>query len=97
MVTRYDKEVFDLFNWSALATLFFSLFCVKILTTSLIQGRYIESKFETKSYFISLAVIMTANFVYIFNKKKQTDHILDMKYTPIVLTMENNKYKSRIN
>ena len=83
IITRNDKELFDSFNSSALFTLFFSLFSVKILTTSLIDGKYIKPKSEVKSYFISILFILSGSFLYLYTKKKEMDLHLDKKYDQV--------------
>jgi hypothetical protein len=83
IITRYDKELFDSFNSSALFTLFFSLFSVKILTTSLIEGKYIKPKSEVKSYFVSILFILSGSFIYLYTKKKELDLHLDKKYDQV--------------
>jgi hypothetical protein len=80
IITRYDKELFDSFNSSALLTLFYGLFSVKILTSSLIEGKYIFPKSEIRCYFISFLFILSGSLIYLYRKKNELDLNLDKKY-----------------
>jgi hypothetical protein len=97
MITRYDQESFDIFNWSALTTLFLSLFSVKLITSSLLQGKYILPSSELKTYFISLGILMTGSLIFIYKGKKNLDDSLDLKYSPILKSAETkNKLTKKI-
>lgn len=90
IITRYDKEIFDIFNSSALQTLFFGLFSVKILTSSLIEGKYISSKSEIRCYFISFLFILSGSVIYLYTKKNYLDLHLDKKYNKIYKLIVSN-------
>jgi hypothetical protein len=92
IITRYDKEVNEEFNFAAFSSLIFSIFAGKIISGGLLQGKYIKQKSETKWYLISTGTLLTLSGLVIYKKRKELDETLDQRYSKVFDLVNNKRF-----
>jgi hypothetical protein len=83
LITEYDQDMHEHCNFQCLMTLFFSLFIPKMLTNSLIEGKYINKKYEVPCFLIGTVFSIIAGISFCYIKKAKLDRLLDEKYSQI--------------
>lgn len=83
IVTKYDSELYNMYNFSSLMTLLCSIFYSKIFINALLNGKYITKQNELKAFFFSSFLFVGGSLFLVYKNKNNIDRFLNEKYSAI--------------